>query len=155
GQIPPFSYRGFRWAIGIVFTRQNRLPRAGALAPGAPPPLSSAGLHTIALIPGWDFCNYRDGRIASFYNPPADALDSFAMADVKKGQQIFIYYGNRPNSKRTGRADTVVPSASDADPAPACLSSPFCVRSVVSQCSCGPGSCTRATARTTSRCHGT
>lgn len=105
-KIPTFSYRDFRWAVGVVMTRQNRIP-------GKKDPSKSA----LALIPGWDFCNFKYGELATQYNDEvsrsaspyrisveiecaqAHESESFTMENVKEGKQIYIHYGNRPNSK--------------------------------------------------------
>eukprot|EP00467_Chlorarachnion_reptans_P005046 CAMPEP_0114524564 /NCGR_PEP_ID=MMETSP0109-20121206/21928_1 /TAXON_ID=29199 /ORGANISM="Chlorarachnion reptans, Strain CCCM449" /LENGTH=514 /DNA_ID=CAMNT_0001706027 /DNA_START=68 /DNA_END=1612 /DNA_ORIENTATION=- len=87
-KIPTFTYRDFRWAVGVVMTRQNRIP-------GQQDPSKSV----LALIPGWDFCNFKDGEVATQYNDEVHASESFTMEDVKEGKQIYIYYGKRPNSK--------------------------------------------------------
>mmetsp|Transcript_19887 Transcript_19887/g.35483 ORF Transcript_19887/g.35483 Transcript_19887/m.35483 type:complete len:498 (-) Transcript_19887:131-1624(-) len=88
--LPPFTYRDFRWAVGIVMSRQNRIPSK-----------ADPKKYVLTLIPGWDFCNFRDGELTTQFNDDdgIDASESFTMADVKEGNQIFIYYGNRPNSK--------------------------------------------------------
>jgi len=53
----------------------------------------------MALIPGWDFCNHRCGKMATYYNPEGHVSESFTMEPVSKGQPIYLHYGNRPNSK--------------------------------------------------------
>ena len=37
-------------------------------------------------------------QITTFYNKEQSTTDCFAMADYLPGDQVFIYYGNRPNS---------------------------------------------------------
>lgn len=87
-KLPPFTFRDFRWAVGVLMTRQNSIPAK-----------SDPKLQVLTLIPGWDFCNFRDGQLTTHFNDDLDASESFTMGPVKAGQQIFIYYGNRPNSK--------------------------------------------------------
>lgn len=84
---PPLRYADFRWAIAIFMSRQNRIP-----APGG-------GANMIALIPGWDCCNHRTGKIATYFNPEGDTSESFTMAPVSKGEPIYLYYGDRTNAK--------------------------------------------------------
>lgn len=81
----PPTWHEFIWAVSIVMSRQNRIPSA------------EADGYSIALIPGWDMCNYRDGSMGTFYNPEKDSSESFTMEPVEKGNQIFIFYGTRPN----------------------------------------------------------
>jgi len=69
-------------------TRQNRIPAKKG----------SSGT-IIALIPGWDMCNFREGRMATYFNVEEDCSESFTMEDVRKGDSIFLYYGDRPNSQ--------------------------------------------------------
>jgi len=77
----------FRWAVTIVMSRQNRIPDVD-------------GASELALIPGWDFCNYRVGdEITTYFHAERDASESFTIAPVKAGSQIFIFYGPRPNSE--------------------------------------------------------
>lgn len=85
--LPPFTYKDFLWAVSVVMTRQNRIPSQKAKG-GA-----------MCLIPGWDMCNYADGKLTTYYNVESDSSESSVMHDVKEGGQIFIYYGNRPNSE--------------------------------------------------------
>eukprot|EP00466_Bigelowiella_natans_P018259 jgi/Bigna1/89596/estExt_fgenesh1_pg.C_520051 len=87
-KLPKFTYRDFRWAVGVVMTRQNRIPSK-----------ESSSQSVLALIPGWDFCNFRDGELTTQYNDEVHASESFTMDDIKEGKQIYIYYGKRPNSK--------------------------------------------------------
>jgi hypothetical protein len=49
-KVPSFRYQDFRWAVAIVMTRQNQIPRQENPDQGC-----------IALLPGFDFCNYRSG----------------------------------------------------------------------------------------------
>lgn len=86
-RLPPFEWVDFEWAVGIVMSRQNRIP-------------STEGQDTeIALIPGWDSCNHREGKMASYFDPPTNTMQSFTMMDVTKGDPIYLHYGNRPNSQ--------------------------------------------------------
>mmetsp|Transcript_1430 Transcript_1430/g.2026 ORF Transcript_1430/g.2026 Transcript_1430/m.2026 type:complete len:503 (-) Transcript_1430:138-1646(-) len=87
-KLPPFTFRDFAWAVGVVMTRQNRIPAK-----------SDKKKHVLALIPGWDFCNFRSGELTTHFNDDIDCSESFTMNDVKTGSQVFIYYGKRPNSK--------------------------------------------------------
>lgn len=86
--LTPPTWREFEWAVTVCMARQNRIP--SSVAPGQ---------YELCLIPGWDMCNYRDGELATFFNPETQASESFTMVDVKKGEQIYIYYGNRSNGE--------------------------------------------------------
>lgn len=86
--LPPLCYADFRWAVAVLMSRQNRVPSK-----------TDPSKSIIALIPAWDNCNHRAGKIATYFNPEQDTSESFAMEDVTKGSPIFLYYGDRPNSK--------------------------------------------------------
>ena len=80
------SYAEFRWAVSVVMTRQNQIP------------LSSGKGLDLALIPVWDMCNHADGEITTFFNSESQTTEFQAMQDFKQGDQVFIFYGKRPNS---------------------------------------------------------
>lgn len=82
------SYRDFLWGVSVVMTRQNRIPKRG-----------KPDDYVLALIPGWDMCNYADGKITTFFDGLRDESQSAVMKPVKKGEQIYIYYGDRTNWK--------------------------------------------------------
>lgn len=50
------------------------------------------------LIPFWDMANHINGILTTGYNDELEMVESQAMMDFKKGEQIFIYYGNRNNT---------------------------------------------------------
>lgn len=56
------------------------------------------GSKVPALIPLWDVANHANGTITTDFNPIDGQIEGATMADVKKGEQIFIYYGNRNNA---------------------------------------------------------
>lgn len=87
--VPSFTYDDFRWAIAVVMSRQNRIPKRGG----------REGEHVLALIPGWDMCNGRAGEITTYFDSDRDESHSCTIEDVKAGDPIYICYGNRPNSK--------------------------------------------------------
>lgn len=79
-------------------TRENLIPRS------VPPPEqeeegSPAGKTIAALIPFWDMANHRNGFISSFYNAETKEMESQAQEDFKKGEQVFIHYGDRSNAE--------------------------------------------------------
>eukprot|EP00475_Leptophrys_vorax_P044814 TRINITY_DN9108_c0_g1_i1.p1 TRINITY_DN9108_c0_g1~~TRINITY_DN9108_c0_g1_i1.p1 ORF type:complete len:498 (+),score=150.38 TRINITY_DN9108_c0_g1_i1:56-1495(+) len=86
-KLSPPTWREFLWAVTICMARQNRIPS------------SEAGQMELCLIPGWDMCNYKDGEMATYFDPESQVSGSFTMEDVKQGDQIYIYYGARPNSE--------------------------------------------------------
>lgn len=51
-----------------------------------------------ALIPLWDVANHANGTITTNYNPAEELVEGATMTDIKKDEQIFIYYGNRNNA---------------------------------------------------------
>lgn len=51
-----------------------------------------------ALIPFWDFANHKNGVVTTSYNVADKQIEGAALSDFQKGEQIFIYYGNRNNA---------------------------------------------------------
>jgi len=80
-----FTYEEFRWAVGIIMSRQNFVPIDGT--------------PQICLIPFWDMLNHDEGVMTTFYNQETASTECHAMRNYKKGEQMFIYYGERANSK--------------------------------------------------------
>lgn len=90
-----FSYDLYRWGVSTVMTRENIIPRLDQSEDED----STHGFDTIAsLIPFWDMANHKDGTITSFFNMESSQLESSALNDFQKGEQIFIYYGDRSNA---------------------------------------------------------
>lgn len=54
--------------------------------------------ETPALIPLWDLANHTDGIVTTTYNITDGQIEGVTMNDIKKGEQIFIHYGNRNNA---------------------------------------------------------
>lgn len=89
-----FTYELYRWAVSTVMTRQNSIPRSkkneqenkdnNELMP--------------ALIPLWDMANHQDGEFTSSFDMELNRLESCALSNYMKGEQIFIHYGDRPNA---------------------------------------------------------
>lgn len=83
----------FSWAVSTVMTRQNSIPSVssdnqdGADAQPIP-----------ALIPLWDMANHTEGVVTSSYNQEINGIESAAITDFRKGDQVFIYYGARNNT---------------------------------------------------------
>ncbi|XP_053697599.1 actin-histidine N-methyltransferase [Sabethes cyaneus] len=50
------------------------------------------------LIPFWDMANHVNGEITTGYNELLQQVESLALKDFRKGEQIFIHYGNRTNA---------------------------------------------------------
>ncbi|GBP72007.1 Histone-lysine N-methyltransferase setd3 [Eumeta japonica] len=73
-----------RWAVSTVMTRQNNLQLSNS--------------DTTAFIPLWDMCNHENGKITTDFNPESQQGQCYALRDFKKDDQIFIFYGARPNS---------------------------------------------------------
>ena len=78
-----FGWQQFRWAISVMYTRQNRVSDA------------------LCLIPGWDMCNHRAaiGSIHTFYDVDDKASTTYTADDavVEAGEAVHIYYGDRSN----------------------------------------------------------
>eukprot|EP00011_Vannellida_sp_DIVA3-517-6-12_P005687 CAMPEP_0114619382 /NCGR_PEP_ID=MMETSP0168-20121206/8186_1 /TAXON_ID=95228 ORGANISM="Vannella sp., Strain DIVA3 517/6/12" /NCGR_SAMPLE_ID=MMETSP0168 /ASSEMBLY_ACC=CAM_ASM_000044 /LENGTH=476 /DNA_ID=CAMNT_0001830551 /DNA_START=166 /DNA_END=1596 /DNA_ORIENTATION=+ len=80
-----FSYEEWAWCVGIVMSRQNKVPLGGS---GRPQP---------TLIPFWDLFNHSKGEITTFWNTEHRTLDSLSMESVKEGEQAYMHYGYRHN----------------------------------------------------------
>ncbi|MES1922638.1 Histone-lysine N-methyltransferase setd3 [Bonamia ostreae] len=78
--MPPLVMKDFFWALSVVMSRQNLLPGIG-----------------YSLIPIWDFCNHKNGEITSSFSD--GNCESFAIKDFRRGEEIHICYGERPNYK--------------------------------------------------------
>jgi len=77
-----FTWESFRWGVSVVMSRQNQVP-------------IDDNNDQIALIPLWDMANHAEGKITTFFE--GKSVRCSAMNDIKKGEQIKIFYGNRPN----------------------------------------------------------
>lgn len=96
-----FTYDLYCWAASTVMTRQNLIPvnlreegekveeQGESAKESAPNPV---------LIPLWDMANHVNGQITTGYNEAGQQVESLALGDYRKGEQIFIYYGNRTNA---------------------------------------------------------
>ena len=78
-----FGWQEFRWAMAVMYTRQNRV------------------CDELCLIPGWDMCNHRAaiGGIHTFYSVEDDTSTTYTADDavVEAGEAVYIYYGDRSN----------------------------------------------------------
>lgn len=95
------------WAVSTVMTRQNSMPACLQLptpvdddetAVGNTAAAAAAG-PTVrpALIPLWDMANHCDGRVTNVFSVAEQRVEGGALRDFQKGDQIFIYYGDRRN----------------------------------------------------------
>lgn len=80
-----FTYQEYCWAVSTVMTRQNTVVSADGSG------------TTQALIPLWDMCNHTDGKLSTDFNVSLDRSECVAWRPVAKGEQVFIFYGDRPN----------------------------------------------------------
>lgn len=71
---------------------------APASAPESTATTSEDGAKVPALIPLWDVANHANGTITTNFNPIDGQIEGATMTDVKKDEQIFIYYGIRNNA---------------------------------------------------------
>ncbi|XP_055636981.1 actin-histidine N-methyltransferase [Toxorhynchites rutilus septentrionalis] len=94
-----FTYDLYCWAASTVMTRQNIIPvnlKGDGEDVGE---ANDAGLGpSPVLIPFWDMANHTNGQITTGYNEQQQRVESLALKDFQKGDQIFIYYGNRTNA---------------------------------------------------------
>lgn len=99
----------FSWAVSTVMTRQNAIPvqnnnnsddgKSNQDSKQINGDAEKEGITQMpALIPFWDLANHKNGVITTSYNVAAEQIESATICDVKKGEQIFIHYGNRNNA---------------------------------------------------------
>ncbi|XP_046967804.1 actin-histidine N-methyltransferase [Vanessa cardui] len=79
-----FTFENYRWAVSTVMTRLNNIQLEDR--------------PTTAFIPLWDMCNHEHGKITTDYNKELDRGECYALRDFHPGDQIFIFYGARPNA---------------------------------------------------------
>lgn len=79
-----FTYNNYRWAVSTVMTRQNNIQLGDN--------------DVTAFIPLWDMCNHEHGKITTVFNKEINRSECYALRDFKPGEQIFIFYGARPNA---------------------------------------------------------
>ncbi|KAJ6642729.1 Actin-histidine N-methyltransferase [Pseudolycoriella hygida] len=91
------------WAVSTMMTRQNHIPlnetNKELTNDGNPAkPSIEEDAKVPVLIPFWDVANHANGMITSNYSPMDGQVEGATMTDVKKDEQIFMYYGNRNNA---------------------------------------------------------
>lgn len=79
------TWAEFRWAAGIVMSRQNNLLLE----------VRGEAVETLGLVPLWDMFNHGPGEPATYM--AGGHLVSEAVAAVAKGRQVYMVYGARPN----------------------------------------------------------
>ena len=106
-----FTLDAFVWAIGIVMTRQNRIPLEGG-----------GGEMALALVPAFDMFNHAPGELSADWvdddvpldeaaaavaaaagegasaAPRSDYLLLRAMCDFAPGDEVHIFYGSRTSA---------------------------------------------------------
>ena len=75
-----------RWAASVVSTRQNNI-------------LNKSGDPQLSLIPLMDFLNHQYGNECIHFNGDREQIECTTMNEVKKDQQIFMFYGKRTNAE--------------------------------------------------------
>lgn len=79
-------------------TRQNALPKLMNPLENKNGEDNSIMSATIpALIPFWDMANHQEGVLSTDYNPLKKRIECSAWKNIKKNEQVYIYYGHRPN----------------------------------------------------------
>lgn len=78
-------------------TRQNAIP-TDATATNGQEQTVIATQTSPALIPLWDFANHTEGVVTTIYNVNDNQIEGATIKNLKKGEQIFIHYGNRNNA---------------------------------------------------------
>lgn len=82
-----FTYEQYRWAVSTVMTRQNFIPASNPENP-----------MILALIPYWDMGNHANAKLTTDYNVEIDQSEYYSCGEYTSGTQVFMSYGNRPNS---------------------------------------------------------
>eukprot|EP01125_Pyxidicula_operculata_P019441 TRINITY_DN705_c0_g1_i1.p1 TRINITY_DN705_c0_g1~~TRINITY_DN705_c0_g1_i1.p1 ORF type:complete len:504 (+),score=144.70 TRINITY_DN705_c0_g1_i1:728-2239(+) len=87
-----FTFEMFAWAYATVLARQNEVKIEGA---------GGKLISCCALIPVFDLLNHEvtTGVISSDYDPEGQVLKCFAPKEIKKGDEIKIFYGPRSNTE--------------------------------------------------------
>jgi len=83
-QLNCFTFEEYRWAVGIVMSRQNLIPVNGT--------------PQITLVPLWDMINHDEGVFTTYYHGAQEVTQCTAMRPFAAGEQIYMYYGPRSNS---------------------------------------------------------
>ena len=96
-----FDWQQFRWAVSLMYTRQNRVCDA------------------LCLIPGWDMCNHRAaiGGIHTYYSVDSESSTTYTADDavVGAGEAVYIYYGDRSNRDLFVYSGFIDPNNSNRD----------------------------------------
>eukprot|EP01100_Stratorugosa_tubuloviscum_P002075 TRINITY_DN1476_c2_g1_i1.p1 TRINITY_DN1476_c2_g1~~TRINITY_DN1476_c2_g1_i1.p1 ORF type:complete len:594 (+),score=263.08 TRINITY_DN1476_c2_g1_i1:59-1840(+) len=90
-----FNWKTFVWVYSIVVSRQNNLPI-----------ISKEGFENkhkpkqeLALIPFWDLCNHKFGRLTTHFDANEQKVVCLAFMEFKENSQFYICYGFRPTSQ--------------------------------------------------------
>lgn len=104
------SFSVHSWAVSTVMTRQNAIPlgnnnnnNVGKTNAEESTKLNGETvkeeiIQLPALVPFWDLANHMNGIVTTSYNLTSEQIEGATLSDVKKGEQIFIHYGNRNNA---------------------------------------------------------
>lgn len=106
-----FTYYEYAWAMSVIMTRKNRVPRKlkqELVLPNGREPETDM----IALIPMWDMLNHREGEITTFATDKGSRCQ--AMLDFKAGTQVYMYYGDRPNTQLLSHNGFVIEDGSNS-----------------------------------------
>ncbi|KAI9219934.1 hypothetical protein BC828DRAFT_384788 [Blastocladiella britannica] len=101
-----YTFSEYRWAACVLYTRQNSIP---GYSQAEAAEFKKMGVETerlprqvLALIPGWDFINSKDGLEITSTNDFDEGAQVFTAPEtVKEGQQIYMsYFTTRSNRDR-------------------------------------------------------
>jgi histone-lysine N-methyltransferase SETD3 len=96
-----FTYDAFLWAFATVHSRQNRIVLEGK---------NKQPITALALVPVYDLINHEaGGNVTTNYNLENHELESCAVRDFKKGEEIRMFYGDRCNVELFVYSGFVVP----------------------------------------------
>jgi len=85
-----FTWENFIWAHVTVLSRQNWIEVQGK--EGKP-------TKSLALIPVYDLINHEGfGELTTDFDFEQQVLKTYAVKNFKKGEEIVMFYGDRPNT---------------------------------------------------------
>ena len=87
----------FIWAFSVLKTRQNNVPWDIFPQEKELNEIKSKKPFQIALIPLYDFFNHKKGNLSTDFSKEDNSVICYSMQHVKKGDQVYIFYGPRNN----------------------------------------------------------
>lgn len=82
------TWKAFRWAMGSVITRQNRIP----IGP-------DGQRQALTLVPGWDMMNHSAGEMTTDFDSSSSSITFKTVGNLTTGDEILMCYGSRSNEE--------------------------------------------------------